>query len=134
MASIHAAFDGLPRVIVRFRQKQGEAYAETENLTTAIDTGASETFVAIGTLLQAGFKPFFTGQLRTGSSATDSFIGFEAEMAVIIDGEDPEWIPTKVCEAALVPFPGCDGAIGHPFLRQCVFLYDGLHGRFTLTW
>jgi hypothetical protein len=134
MPSIHAPFDMLPKVTVRFRQKQGAAYVETQDLTAALDTGASDPFVLAGTLARPGFKPLLQGAVQTGSSAAGSFVGYEAEMAILTAGEEPVWLPVRAGEVSHVPFPGCDAAIGHSFLRRCVFLYDGIHERFTLTW
>jgi hypothetical protein len=134
MPSLHSdLIDGLPVVRIIARQRQGENYVKTPELVAAIDIGASDLIVARGILHQNLFLLAPGGYLKTGSAAAEGFWGCDAEVTILNAGEELAWVPVKALEAS-IPFPGCQAALGNSFLRRCVFLYDGIHGKFTLAW
>ena len=125
--------DGLPRINIRFRQKQEGGLVQSELLVAVIDTGASDLFVLDGFLRGMGFHGKPWGTLSTGAGVV-SFVGYELELAIAHKEAAPTWLATRCGEAPRMPWPECDAAIGTSFLKGCKFTYDGINGEFCLEW
>lgn len=135
MPSIHLdlSHDGLPRINVMIRQQQGESYVQSSVLIAVVDNGASDVFAAPGILAPLGFKPTVPAALQMGSYSGQAW-GCEAEIVVLNAGNDSAWMSFKVGEVPSMPFANCQLVVGMSFLRRCIFLLDGIHGKFTLAW
>jgi hypothetical protein len=59
--------------------------------------------------------------------------GCDGEVVILNAGDDSFWVPSKIGETPM-PFPDCEVVIGLSILQRGVFIYDGLQGKFPLTW
>ena len=134
MPSIHRELDerSLARVTAILRQPQDESYLCTEELKAVVDNGASDAFVAPGMLESCSFKPIVPGACRSPRYSGGPR-EYQTEVLVLNAGDDALWIPVKAIEWVM-PFPDCALVLGTSFLRRCVFLFNGIHNTFTLTW
>jgi hypothetical protein len=135
MPSIEDGLDenGLAKVQVILRQKQGQDYLKSFRLTGALDSCANHVVGTRGLRDICCFQASGSSTIEQVES-THVSVAFEAEICILNAGGDDCWIPLVVCQSPRMPAPGCHLLLGWTFLRHCVFVYDGPGNRFTLNW
>ena len=58
---------------------------------------------------------------------------YEAEVALVVPGEPPRWVPLLLLGGSVYP-TGAPLALGRDFLAHVVFTYDGPRKQATVDW
>ena len=102
-----------------------------------IDTGASCTCVDPSILAKLALTPTGTVSVHTPSTGPAAHLAEQYDVSLIIPGAGAHHVPLALpaipVMAADLSVQGIDSLIGRDVLRDCIFIYNGSVGLFTIA-
>jgi hypothetical protein len=102
-----------------------------------IDTGASCTCVDPSILAKLELTPTGTVSVHTPSTGPAAHLAEQYDVSLIIPGAGTHHVPLALpaipVMAADLSVQGIDALIGRDVLRDCIFIYNGSVGLFTIA-
>lgn len=102
-----------------------------------IDTGASSSCVDRGVLASLGLTPTTSVTVHTPSTGEDPHTADQYDVSIIVPGTGsqhaPLVIPAVAVLSAILKQQGIDAIIGRDILRDCILIYNGSLGLFTMA-
>jgi len=102
-----------------------------------IDTGASCTCVDPSILEKLSLTPTGTVSVHTPSTGPAAHVAEQYDVSVVIPGAGTHHVPLALpavpVMAAHLSIQGIDALIGRDVLRDCIFIYNGSVGLFTIA-
>jgi len=102
-----------------------------------IDTGASCTCVDPSIPAKLELTPTGTVSVHTPSTCTAAHLAEQYDVSLIIPGAGTHHVPLALpaipVMAANLTVQGIDALIGRDVLRDCIFVYNGSVGLFTIA-
>jgi hypothetical protein len=102
-----------------------------------IDTGASCSCVDPSILAKLDLTPTGTVSVHTPSTGGAAHLAEQYDVSLIIPGAGTHHVPLAIpavpAMAANLSLQGVDALIGRDVLRDCIFIYNGSLGLFTIA-
>jgi hypothetical protein len=102
-----------------------------------IDTGASGTCVDPSILTRLELTPTGTVSVHTPSTGLAAHLAEQYDISLIVPGAGTHHVPLALpaipVMAADLSIQGIDALIGRDVLRDCIFIYNGSVGLFTIA-
>jgi hypothetical protein len=116
----------------------GSAIPPDQIITALVDTGASSTCIDPSVLDQLGLSPTGSCEVKTPSTGDGAATVSQYDVALLVYGRDtnspPLVFPVMPVLATPLATQGIQGLIGRDLLSQCVLVYNGTDGVFTLAY
>jgi len=117
-------------------QAAGQDIPASIEISALVDTGASCTFVDPAIVSALSITPTGSARVNTASSGATPHDTYQYDVALVIPAaRQPlviQTLPVVACE--LRPNQNFDALIGKDVLNQCLFIYNGAMGIFTLAY
>jgi hypothetical protein len=102
-----------------------------------IDTGASCTCVDPSILVKLALTPTGTVSVHTPSTGPAAHLAEQYDVSLLVPGAGAHHVPLALpaipVMAAELSVQGIDALIGRDVLRDCIFIYNGSVGLFTIA-
>lgn len=102
-----------------------------------VDSGASSSCVDPGILASLGLTPTGSVTVHTPSTGSAPHTAEQYDVSIIVPGtgshHSPLVIPAVPVLSAHLALQGIDALIGRDILRDCILIYSGSLGQFTLA-
>jgi predicted aspartyl protease len=115
----------------------GESIPTGIRARALIDTGASCTCVDPSILGSLRLTPTGTVSVHTPSTGGAAHLAEQYDVSLIIPGAGTHHVPLVISAvpvmAANLSLQGVDALIGRDVLRECILIYNGSSGTFTIA-
>jgi hypothetical protein len=107
------------------------------SIRALIDTGASNSCIDAGVLASLGLTPTSSVTVHTSTTGAEAHTADQYDVSIIVPGTGshhaPLVIPAVPVLSASLTRQGIDALIGRDILRDCILIYNGSLGMFTLA-
>lgn len=119
-------------------EEAGKAVPNSVPVQALVDTGASCTCVDPSVLEKLGLQPTGSVQVHTPSSGSNPDQHDQFDIGLLIPGSDRSHLPlhldaVSVVAAELLANQGFEVLIGRDILSDCILIYNGPVGVFTMA-
>jgi hypothetical protein len=115
----------------------GQPLPNSVPVRALVDTGASCTCVDPGVLDRLALTPTGSTTIHTPSTGAAPHVADQYDVSLIVPGAGshhaPLVVPALPVAAADFAAQGIDALIGRDVLRDCILIYNGSVGSFTLA-
>jgi len=127
---------GVSEPLRKIMKTQGAAVPKPVSIRVLLDTGASGTCVDLATLSALGLVPTGTALIHTVSTTGTPVPAalYDVSLALVHPGQQfVRWFDAVPVMGASLAAQGIQGLVGRDILAQCLLVYDGQAGTFTLA-
>ena len=126
---------GVSRARSQALQASGHPVPNPVQVRALVDTGASCTCIDPSVLASLGLSPTGVAAIHTPSTAQKphSANQYDVSLVLLHPKLSLTFHTVPVVEAHLSAVQGIQALIGRDLLSNCLFVYDGQSGRFTLA-